>query len=374
MAPGVWAVHGYGQAVGFWRSLAGRDPLLVLTVATTDTANHPGLSAAGADPQKRLTTAAADAEFLILGRTLSQPGIPTHPLGIPSPVIISRAMGGLIPSLQVRCVDAGSRVAPQVPDLVRLGTAVAQSVETGHALDRTNVESLWHQATQWGQELGQFCQDHQRYLILGESVPGGTTTALAVLMALGLDAEYRVSSSLAGGATPAKLALITQGLGSKGQWRRDPLGAVAAVGDPMQPVVAGLALAASHHCPVLLGGGTQMMAVLAVIMALGDPGSLAVGMTGWVARDEAADVAGLAMLCQEQWGGRGIPHFAVDLDFGSSRWSDLHPYEQGYVKEGVAAGALTLAACRYLGQHPQSFLPAIEQVYEQSRSRSGIPT
>ena len=34
------------------------------------------------------------------------------------------------------------------------------------------------------------------YLVIGESIPGGTTTALGVLSALGVKAEGKVSSTL----------------------------------------------------------------------------------------------------------------------------------------------------------------------------------
>ena len=33
-------------------------------------------------------------------------------------------------------------------------------------------------------------------IVVGESIPGGTTTALAVLRALGIDARFKVSSSM----------------------------------------------------------------------------------------------------------------------------------------------------------------------------------
>ena len=48
----------------------------------------------------------------------------------------------------------------------------------------------------------------------------------------------------------------------------DPLAVIAAVGDPMQIAVAGMAIAASQHRPVLLAGGTQMLAVHALMQAL----------------------------------------------------------------------------------------------------------
>ena len=59
-----------------------------------------------------------------------------------------------------------------------------------------------------GQQLGrEFKQATQApYLVLGESVPGGTTTALALLLALGYAAEGRVSGSQAAMAMPSRHA------------------------------------------------------------------------------------------------------------------------------------------------------------------------
>jgi hypothetical protein len=53
----------------------------------------------------------------------------------------------------------------------------------------------------------------------------------------------------------------------------DPFKLVAAVGDPMQIAAAGMAIAASRRCGVLLAGGTQMLAVYALAQALAKPGA-----------------------------------------------------------------------------------------------------
>ena len=83
MAPASWT-----QALerGWRRSRT------LLLLAATDTAAVPGISAAGASPQARLGTAAADAELLLLG-----PGgrrchaLPPLPAGV-SPALISHVV------------------------------------------------------------------------------------------------------------------------------------------------------------------------------------------------------------------------------------------------------------------------------------------
>ena len=85
-----------------------------------------------------------------------------------------------------------------------------------------------------------------------------------------------VSGSLRHPAHGLKAALVEQGLaaanpmgvqGTNQAW--DPLALVAAVGDPMQALAAALVVeAAQAQLPVLLAGGSQMAAVLALALAL----------------------------------------------------------------------------------------------------------
>jgi NaMN:DMB phosphoribosyltransferase len=134
----------------------------------------------------------------------------------------------------------------------------------------------------------------------------------------------------------------------------------------MQPAAAGLALGALQQAPVVLAGGTQMAAVLALMAAIVrresgslDPRRLAVATTRWVATDPSADLAGLA----RQLG--GIPFLAADLDFGGSRHAALRHYERFLVKEGVGAGGAALAAMLTTGIDRQQLLIEIEGVYDQ---------
>ena len=95
---------------GSWRQVR---PLLLL--AATATAEVPGISAAGATPESRRLTAAADAELLLLGPVGHRPhALPPLPAGV-SPALISHAglVGlGLLPRTLV--VDLGCPVAPAV--------------------------------------------------------------------------------------------------------------------------------------------------------------------------------------------------------------------------------------------------------------------
>jgi uncharacterized protein (TIGR00303 family) len=306
----------------------------------TETGLVPGISAAGATPADRAYTAIADAEFLVQGPQ-SQPRFPLPPLlAGASPVLITRAVltGRSIP---LHVFDAGLRHAPTVP-CIDLGGTSARCVSTGAALPLSQVQHLFQQGLQWGSRLAQALPTG--YLILGECVVGGTTTALGVLLGLGFSASGMVNSSHSTCNHGQKLALVQQGLAQIPLETATPLQIVAAVGDPMQAVVAGMAIAAAQHSGVLLAGGTQMLAVYALARAIAHSQALpwpesriVVGTTRWVADDPTGDTVGLATLLR-------APLLATQLTFAQSSLPELRAYEQGYVKEGVGAGGCAIAA------------------------------
>lgn len=375
------------KAIQFINSIINRAPVFVLIVAYTETVQLPGLSGAGVSPELRELTAQADAEILYHGRALClASSVPSAPTGTPGPSIITRAVFDLLPGLDYVCVDAGLKTPPVLPGVVFPdGAGPAKAVITGQALgsDAARAIRLFRAGWQIGERLGRGQTDNG-YLLLAESVPGGTTTALGVLLGLGLDAERRVSSSMPGpNVHELKLEAVRAGFEAagkgKGTFAHNPLGATASLGDPMQPVVAGMALAASRFCPVALGGGTQMAAVLALAAALRQfpPSNLAdldfeainferiaVVTTGWVANDGASDLAGLAAGIEKRYGPLGSPYLAARLDFSPTRYPPLRPYEAGYVKEGVGAGAAAFAAMLATGYSAPDLLGPIEAVYE----------
>jgi uncharacterized protein (TIGR00303 family) len=277
-------------------------------------------------------------------------------------VVITAALCRLA-SLEYRFISAGLRVKPEVP-LLELGDAPGLDIRGGQAVP--SARALFER----GRALGRALASESDYLVVGESVPGGTTTALALMLALGLEAEGRVSSSFADNPHPLKGEVVATALATAWPQGRprdlDPLEAAAAVGDPMQPTVAGLALGALERGPVLLAGGTQMAAVLALMLAQERRGGrevpldqLGVATTRWVAEDPQADLRGLARLLGK------TPFLAANLDFSASRHPALRRYEEFLVKEGVGAGGVAVAAMLLLGIAAQELLPAIEETYDQ---------
>jgi uncharacterized protein (TIGR00303 family) len=203
-----------------------------------------------------------------------------------------------------------------------------------------NAEEVLQRAKLAGEILAQTVD----YLVVGESIPGGTTTALGVLLAMGYDAKGKVSSSMPGNPHDLKMRAVEEGLKAAeikfGALADDPLRAVSCVGDPMMPAFAGLVLGAAEKVPVLMAGGTQMGAVLAVVKGLNPRvlGNVAIGTTRWIVSDKTSDLKGIVGQIAD------VPILAADLDFSGSRFKGLQAYEAGVVKEGVGVGGSTIAA------------------------------
>jgi uncharacterized protein (TIGR00303 family) len=381
----------FSHADRWLQQYRGQQPVFACVLGFTATGLIPGISAAGATPEARQYTAIADAEFLSTGQNLSFP-LPPLVAGA-SPVLISRAVvdGQAIPTY---IFNAGLPVPPTVTH-IDLGGKSANCLSTGQALPLAIVEHLWRQGLIWGEKLA----EAGNYIILSECVVGGTTTALAVLTALGIDARDKVNSSHPTCNHAQKWALVQAGLQNLQLAIRlatssiHPFEIVAAVGDPMQIVVAAMAIAASRRVGILLAGGTQMLAVYALARAIatverqlqdadthqprdkgqtrrsaptGDmwnPERIVVGTTRWVAEDPTGDTVGLAQSIGD------VTLLATQLSFADSQFPQLRAYEQGFVKEGVGAGGAAIAASLYQGWMQTELLKRIEALLSNQLDR-----
>jgi uncharacterized protein (TIGR00303 family) len=328
--------HNPTKGKTFLKKISAKKPLFTCTLATAETAKIPGISAAGAMPELTDFTPPADIELLLLGKCKCIHGVPVTPDGIPTPALVTMSALKLakIPALPV---NAGMRILPQVPFL-ELGAKPGRDIRTGKAVE--NAEEVLQRAKLAGEILAQTVD----YLVVGESIPGGTTTALGVLLAMGYDAKGKVSSSMPGNPHDLKMRAVEEGLKAAeikfGALADDPLRAVSCVGDPMMPAFAGLVLGAAEKVPVLMAGGTQMGAVLAVVKGLNPRvlGNVAIGTTRWIVSDKTSDLKGIVGQIAD------VPILAADLDFNGSRFKGLQAYEAGVVKEGVGVGGSTIAA------------------------------
>jgi uncharacterized protein (TIGR00303 family) len=355
------------QARQWLERYRGKLPVFACVLGFTDTCLIPGISAAGKTPEDRKYTAIADAEFLANGVRLD-PEYPLPPLiAGASPVYIARA---IVAALQIPLYifNAGLPTSPSVPH-IDLGGMPAACLTTGAALPVATVDRLYRQGLLWGEKLAASAIDG--YIVIGECVVGGTTTALSLLTGLGIDAVGKVNSSHPTCNHQQKWELVERGLAGL-NLPLSPLALVAAIGDPMQIVVAGMAIAASRSCGVLLAGGTQMLAVAALIQAIGldrgieiDTAQIVVGTTDWVANDRTGDTVALARLIPQ------IPLISTQLSFASSQYPQLQVYERGFVKEGVGAGGLAIAASLAQNWGQVELLNSIEQLLAASIETGG---
>ena len=342
----------------------GASPSFACVLGFTATGLIPGISAAGATPKAREYTAIADAEFLAQGvQEHYHHPLPILTAGI-SPTFISR---GVVEALEMPTyiLNAGLPHPPTV-DTIDLAGIPAGCLTSGRAMPIEKVRHLFERGLEWGEKLAETTD----YLIIGECVVGGTTTALALLTALGIEARGMVNSSHSSCNHHHKWSVVQTGLSNAEiNQSQDPLTLVAAVGDPMQIVVAGMAIAASVRVGVMLAGGTQMLAVYALIKAISNYhhvsdrlSNIVVGTTRWVAEDPTGNTVGLAKLVG------GVPLLATDLSFATSRYPSFRAYTDGYVKEGVGAGGCAIATHLKQNWTSTQLLTVIESLYARYRS------
>jgi len=325
---------------------------LVLVGGATETARIDGISAAGATPALRAHTPAADLEIVAYGRPVGTDVVPVSPEGCPTPAAITRAVRELV-DLDLLAVDAGLAEPTRAPTL-DLDADPGRDVREAVAV--ADAERLFAAA----RDLGAALPDER--LVVGETIPGGTTTAMGVLAALG--ESTTVSSSLPDNPLDLKRAVVASGIDAsdlaRGEAAGEPLRAVRTMGDPVLAAVAGLTVGAlATGTAVTLAGGTQLAAAGALVRHAGVDDDLELATTSFLADDPDSDVAG--------------PAEALDLDltvtdpgFDAVDHPAADAYERGVAKEGVGAGgALALADRRGdLANVPERFVVLADRLRE----------
>ncbi|MCX7828493.1 MAG: TIGR00303 family protein [Thermanaerothrix sp.] len=323
--------------------------MFFLFIGASDVCKIPGISAAGANPEVIPFTAAADADVLYYGRPRVVDAVPVDPEGHPTPALITRAAWEMarFPFLVIRC---GSYLPPACPH-VDLKCPPGGDPSAVSAVP--NAMEIFDASLELGRSMGGL----EGPYVIGESVPGGTTTALMVLRSLGVDGMV----SSAGPLNPISLkeAIWERGCsrcgGGFGAFKGDPLKAVQEMGDPMQAAVAGFVWGLPKEARVVLAGGTQMLAVLAVLRAMGCDRNISVATTKYVAQDKSCAFFEMASSL-------GADPYAAPLDFSRSCHRGLSDYERGYVKEGVGAGGAVWYA-QELGVSVESLCGKVEEIY-----------
>ncbi|EMA61711.1 hypothetical protein C470_06718 [Halorubrum distributum JCM 13561] len=316
---------------------------LVVVAGTTETAAIDGISAAGADPELRVHTPSADLEIVEAGRPAPGSPVPVSPSGCPTPAVVTRAVRELLgpESLPVEFLDAGLD-APSAATVRDLGASTGGDLRDPEPVPE--AATVFERARSLAPELA--ASDGEREagddteLLVAETIPGGTTTALGALTALGERAA--VSSSLPANPIERKRRVVAEGLDASGidpgDAADDPIEAVRLAGDPVLAAVAGLIVGcADAGIDVTLAGGTQLAAAAALARHAGVDRPLPLATTSLVADDPTADLPALAADLD-------LTLAAADPGFGESDHPALTAYARGEAKEGVGmGGALALA-------------------------------
>lgn len=303
---------------------AGDRELVLLAAGTTATAEIPGISAAGADPTLRYHTPAADAEIVTYGDVVGAPDVPLSPTGCPTPAVVTRAARELL-GFEWATIDAGIP-HPGAAPTVDTGTSPGQDIREAVAVPEG--ESIVENARGVARALP------VDRLAVAETIPAGTTTALAVLQALG--ERSTVSSSLPDNPLDQKRAVVEEALAASeiapGDCSGAPIDAVRAVGDPVQATVLGLVLGATEAgIDLECWGGTQALTMVALARHAGCTAELSVATTSYVAEDDSAAVRALADDVDASL-------TVTDPGFAGHEHVALERFEAGEAKEGVGMG------------------------------------
>jgi uncharacterized protein (TIGR00303 family) len=336
------------QAQNFLETIKSGKSLFAFVISYTETCEIPGITFAGADKNSIQFTPPADAEYLHYGYCKTIDKIPMTPDGKPTPGLLTKTAleSSSIPHLTI---NAGSKISPQLP-FIETGLPFGKNISIEDAMTDSEVS----QAVDFGRILGRSLASLTDCLVIGESIPGGTTTALAVLRALGFDAK--VSSSIPDNPIELKNQIVESAL--KRIDSDHPYSIVAKVGDPMIPFVAGMLSSASEVSKVMLAGGTQMAAVLAFASKIGfNEENTIIGTTSYITNDEDANFKELVQKIAN------IPIISVDPDLKNSRHSGLRAFSEGFAKEGVGAGGCIISSMIKTGNDSEKFLKMVEEEY-----------
>ena len=332
----------------FIDSLKSGNSLFSLVISYTETCEIPGITFAGADKDSIKFTPPADAEYLYYGYCKTIDQIPMTPDGKPTPALLTKTAleSCSIPHI---VINAGSKISPQLP-FIQTGLSHGRNISIESAMSYSQVS----QAVDYGRMVGRNLAFMTDCLIIGESIPGGTTTALAVLLGLGFKAK--VSSSIPDNPIELKNEIVNLALGRLTS--KDPFHVLSEVGDPMIAFVSGMLSSSSEITKVMLAGGTQMAAVLAFASKIGfNEQNTAIGTTSYISDDNTANFKSLVAEIAD------IPGISVNPGLVNSKFSGLKAFSQGFVKEGAGAGGSIIASMIKTGNDSNRFVTLAEKEY-----------
>ncbi len=317
----------------FIESLRGKKATFLLALSNTKTANIKGITQAGI-PNMIYLTPTLDSEFLCTGEVYSLENIAKTPKGVPTPALITRGVHLLAPYGHIELLDLGLDVTPKIEGCIlhQFNIKPSQNIAKGANID---AKEIFTKGVKFGKSYE--CQDD--YIILGESVPSGTTTAMATASGLRYKIDNCFSSSFKDVPNNIKTTTVKLALSHLNS-KYDVFDTLSKVSDNMLIFTAGFIFGINNRTKVILAGGTQMACLLLVIDKISqliggrlESSNLALCTTKWVAKDKNSDIEQLLKMLRFP-----INAYYSDFDFSKSDHPALKLYDQGEAKEGVGAG------------------------------------
>ncbi|BAB59295.1 hypothetical protein [Thermoplasma volcanium GSS1] len=316
--------------------------VFVLIAGTSEVSTVPGITSAGATPELTRLTPAIDSEIIGEGKCLSSKDPPMTPEGIPTPAIVTKAILSLT-NIRYIIVNGGFYAKPKTP-FIETGLKPSNNPAV-----KTAIEDL-DAAIHAGEHIGRLLDGVFENIILAESVPGGTTTAYAVLKAIGINAK--TSSSMK--EDPFSIKEKIAEMSFRRKLEKSPLGAVKEYGDNMMAVSLGISSSVKRS-KIIFGGGTQMATVMYLDRLINGMRDRYISTTGWVYyhRTELFSDLGLS------------DYLAVSaMDFSGMKHPGLRYYQYGHVREGTGMGAAFLLA-RLMNFEAEAIYKSVDDFYEQ---------
>ncbi len=313
--------------------------LFLLVISNTNVAEIPGITVAGENPEIIKYTPPADAEYLFYDRPLCISSVPVTPAGHPTPGIITKAVKELV-NMPVLVVRAGSIIAPNLP-YIHITDLPGENIVNDTAIK--DLDTIMNNAKILARQVD------ESEIMIAESIPGGTTTAQAILTALGYDAQ--VSSADIENPISLKKEIVKKALSrlkAPITWKT----ALKELGDPMMAFVNGFV--PEFEGSVYLAGGTQMLAVSALLKEQGIKVKK-ITTTRYITEDRSSSFKKTADEI-------GADYYAAPLNFSGSKYKGLRDYESGMVKEGVGAGGAVYLAEKN-GVSINKITERVEQLY-----------
>ncbi len=318
----------------FSEFLRGKRATFLLALSNTNTAKIRGITQAGI-PDKIYLTPTLDAEFVTTGEIRSLDEIAKTSKGVPTPALLTRAVHVLNPYNEIELLNLGLEVKPKVNYFKTHNFDLRPSNSISANAD-INAMEVFQKGISFGQEYE--CKTD--YIILAESVPGGTTTAAATAQALGYECKENFSSSFKDVPNSIKDITIENALKLISE-DDDIFAVLGKVSDNMLIFNAGFLLGLNNRLKVVLAGGTQMACVLLVMNSILksmqgeiETSNISLCTTKWVYEDKNSDIKALLEMLDFD-----IAAYYSNFDFSLSTNPALKLYDEGEAKEGVGAGA-----------------------------------